>query len=278
MWRPSAQLCETHLGLNAQLIHSIVCRFEAEVRVTVREFSSFLLASSPKHGILVHDLRRLYALWVPPEVDDGIALNKRRVRWSFQSDGCKACMLANVGIDVECLIQLRTTLVARRHRRRYAPQPLQWIESWIVWSCRANEIVAESDRKARALKKALRRARKDRRKRESTMASGIIAGAEAPPIVHEANDYHKQFDYERSIIDCYATSNIGSSPTLPTAGSPRRRSSSLSPSIHNEGPTKSAESQAEEYRALLGDHPRLEQRGRSPGTSETSWDYFFLIS
>ena len=106
---------------------------------------------------LIHDIRALHGLWLSPSIYRKTFCSSPTKRWSLQSDGCKACMLARVGVDAEALVQLRTVLVARRKKQRPKPRLLGWVESWIIWHASAREIMTESDQNVRALRKACKK-------------------------------------------------------------------------------------------------------------------------
>lgn len=251
-----APLCQTHAKLNAYVLYSVLKKFKAEISERLDLLTKSVAKLLPEQQDLVRDLLDLQALWDRSHRSQAPSADRSRSKWSFQADECAACTLARVGGDLNMLRLLRTTLLARRKRGRPRPQLLRWVNSWIDYTPRSEEIRTETVEPARRLMNARRAARKALNRGELTSSTerydDLSDGL--------ADDGLNDSDIEGEIIEDYRNGAAALQPEITskaTAGEPSRRAragendgSSYSRIVGNR-PSRSSKAPAEEYRRLL---------------------------
>ncbi len=151
---PACQLCRAHARLNSQLVYFVYAALRLEVGKRLGRLVANMPALSQKHQQVVHKLHNLHALWLPTATFVREFLREPDPKWIYQVDRCGACILARVGADKETLTLLRQALLSRKRSHLAEPRFLRWVEGWIRWSGFAEEIMAESEKDARTLKRA----------------------------------------------------------------------------------------------------------------------------
>ena len=287
---PSAcRLCQSHSRLNSQLIQDILAYVQAEVGNRLNPLAQSISLFSSPHQALVNDLRALHALWLPPADYRIYFLREPTPRWSFQPDRCGACILARIGEHVETLILLRTTLLARQKRHLDDPRLLRWVEGWIAWSSPGEDLVIESDSRARSLRQAKKFVRKPSRpcpmteteKHEADIsATETLAETQPENREDKSSTTSNEENFEESIIDSYVPGPLRYT-TSPTKRIGHDRADLLS--RHDGVPTtdinvlrarKSASSQARGYQDLLGENFRFRSPDDCGSSVYTKWSDF----
>lgn len=161
-----AVLCHAHAELNPWIVRRVFFLLSDEVSQKLETLKRVLArpgrykASSDAvvelRG-LVERLNEVLSLWMPGCWSE---------RFPRMASGCEACVVAAVGAQTGVLVDLRAVLVGRTHCGRRQPALLNMVEAWIGQLEReeAVDIERESERLARAVKRA-RKAVQERRKK-----------------------------------------------------------------------------------------------------------------
>jgi hypothetical protein len=211
----------------------------------------------PEQRDLIRDLLELQTLWDPPDQHPVThAGMSRSSKWFFQADKCAACILARIGEDLHILRLLRTTLLARRKRGRPRPQLLRWVNSWIDYTPRSEEIRAETVEQARRLMRARRAAREALQPREFRSSEKRYDDVSDV----SANEGSNDSDVECEIIEDYRHGSEGdrfpSHPKTAAGESSRKARSHLhvgfgSSRRARSGQSRSSGAQADGYHELV---------------------------
>ncbi|KAI9818610.1 MAG: hypothetical protein M1832_004383 [Thelocarpon impressellum] len=198
-------LCSAHDGLCAPMIRSIFAALVAETTLRLSCFTLRFPFMSRRAQDTVSALRAMQAMWLPPNR----WAPPRGAKWRRQPDGCEACVLARIGADESSLVHLRAALLSRTWRNRRPPRLLRWVDGWIGWTGRRQEIEDESQTRSRELRKTRRAVLREQGKvkpsRKVPEEKPIEEEEEA--VEAEADDEVEQSDGEDSearIIDYYA--------------------------------------------------------------------------
>jgi hypothetical protein len=128
-----ALLCSGHRGLNGRLIRSILNLVKEEVGWKLSTIVAF--GSLTNHQkCLINTVRSIHGLWMDAATFAQKLSFKGPTKWTYQLDGCEACILAQIGADAETLQALRTALLSRTQTRspeKRSPTLLRWVEAWI---------------------------------------------------------------------------------------------------------------------------------------------------
>ncbi len=277
----ACRLCKAHSKLNAQLIQTILSRIQVEIGERLNTFTKNVSGLSREHQDLVGRLRALHALWIPLEIYRKTYLSESKLKWTFQPDGCGACIIARIGEDRETLMLLRTTILARQKRHLAEPRLLRWVEGWIAWTGAAEEILVESNAKERKLRKMRRMFQK--RAKPSGLHAIQEDEHEVPPTKtrvehgqrngnsHSPVSEDYALDYENDIIDGYRPSYSGyfSSPS----GEPGEEIERLLPTDKSDGDSNQlsapSSARARAYQDLVGDLGSSRTSSRS--STQTRW-------
>ncbi|KAI9750908.1 MAG: hypothetical protein M1815_001519 [Lichina confinis] len=281
---PASFLCDTHKRLNSQIVRYVLVAIEIEIGKRLNSLILNMSALSTEHKKLISSLRALNALWTPPHDYRQNFLCEPEQKWRYQEDDCGACMLARIGEDEGTLLLLRTTLLARMQPDLADPRLLRWVEGWVSWSGRGDEIRAESKKLAKSLRPARKTAREVRLRRsrpvramsmipENTLPEQpkLITGPADAEDDNEdaASDHSDNNDWAESILNGYAPSSsryasnmvLGRHPDAAADSAVRQDSrSSIAASIRG-GPRASSQSRAEEYQSLLRAMPESTDQG-----------------
>ncbi|KAJ5378456.1 hypothetical protein N7509_011575 [Penicillium cosmopolitanum] len=107
--------CDLHLPLNADLISHIFLFVQIEVTQHFILFEKFPELCHPVEEEILIRLRALRGMWIKPGQEPRIFIPNG---WSYQIDGCRACMLARVASDMEAVRNLRVVILSRTRTRR----------------------------------------------------------------------------------------------------------------------------------------------------------------
>lgn len=299
---PASFLCETHKRLNSQIVRYVLVAIEIEIGKRLNSLILNMSALSAEHQKLINHLRALNALWTPPHDYRQNFLCEPEQKWRYQEDDCGACMLARIGEDEDTLVLLRATLLARMQPDLADPRLLRFVDGWISWTGRGDEIGAESKTLARSLRPARKIARDVRRRRcrpirpmsmipEDNLpeqAKRITGRVGAEDDNEDATSEHSDNnDWAESILNGYAPSSSRytdqalSRPAGAAADSAphQDRRSSIAASIRG-GPRASSQSRADEYQSLLRATPERTEEGwtsrLSLNSRVTRWSDFII--
>lgn len=115
---------------------ALLHRVQIEVGVRLNSLISESELLSPEQYARVARLRTLHALWLPAEQYELTFLSSSKsVKWNYQADQCKACIVSHLSGDLEVLLDLRCAIRSRATSRFVAkhgsPRLQVWIEAWI---------------------------------------------------------------------------------------------------------------------------------------------------
>ncbi|KAJ5994747.1 hypothetical protein N7481_001724 [Penicillium waksmanii] len=113
--QPPSTFCDLHLPLNAGLISLIFLFVQIEVTQHFILFEKFPELCHPVEEEILIRLRALRGMWIKPGQESRIFIPNG---WSYQIDGCRACMLARVASDMEAVRNLRVVILSRTRTRR----------------------------------------------------------------------------------------------------------------------------------------------------------------
>ncbi|KAI9845930.1 MAG: hypothetical protein M1837_004466 [Sclerophora amabilis] len=161
--REAAPLCKTHKSLNAQLIRSIFAAHMAEVGLRLNDLIAFPDGLTFALQGLVARLRAMHALWIPPDTYRDWFFKAPDDRWTFQHDGCEACMLARMGSDPATVLDLRISAWSRWKKGRDPPRLYRWTDQLVERTGRLDDLESRCARDAKALRKARHAAQRAKR-------------------------------------------------------------------------------------------------------------------
>lgn len=113
--QPPSTFCGLHLPLNAELISHIFLFVQIEVTHHFILFEKFPELCHHVEEEILARLRALRGMWIKPGQIPRIVIPNG---WSYQIDGCRACMLARVASDIEAVRDLRVVVLSRTRTRR----------------------------------------------------------------------------------------------------------------------------------------------------------------
>ncbi|KAL2107318.1 hypothetical protein VUR80DRAFT_5412 [Thermomyces stellatus] len=182
---PAAVLCSTHRNLHPWLVRALFNLLAAEVTMRCDRLRKYEPEEGDDRGaeakIVMAILVSVNALWLEDE-HFKMLFGERAGAWAAKlhrvEGGCEACILAAVGARGELLAALRANMVARAHGSD--PRLLRVVESWIRWfgGEQARSLLAESDKMAKAVRRARRAVRTLRRKERGVCPHGCKFGDE----------------------------------------------------------------------------------------------------
>jgi hypothetical protein len=108
-------LCDLHAPLNVELISNIFVFVQIEVTQHFILFERFPELCHPVEEEILIRLRALRGMWIKPGQEPKIFIPNG---WSYQINGCRACMLARVASDMEAVRNLRIVILSRTRTRR----------------------------------------------------------------------------------------------------------------------------------------------------------------
>jgi hypothetical protein len=283
---PSPPLCDLHSRLNAYTTHSLFTRLTFEVGRNLNSLVLHHQLLNAGQRELIERVRELHALWLSPTDYRKTFLQvppppTTENKWSFQCEGCEACILARVGGDVGVLLDLRTVVLSRTktaglHGRGNMKTPtlLRFVEAWLEGLKVGGEVLEENWREAQALKRLRKEIWRERAKERymcsdasepEAQSSRVTQVGDVPDLYAAAASAIRgeklDSDLENDIIGLYAAPN--STLDLPPllAGSGTTVIVSERSSISNNKPSapgqwnRSAEEQARSYQNLLATPP-----------------------
>ncbi|EEP78096.1 predicted protein [Uncinocarpus reesii 1704] len=161
--------CRLHRRLNHHLIGSILHLVQVEVGPRLDRLSMHRAHLTVKQRVMLDSLREINGMWMrPAQFEKSFGL-PRSTAWSFQGDGCEACMLARILQNATSIMNLRTVLLSRtrtRGRPGTPPQLIQWVD--VGMDCHPEkrlDIFVESADSAAKLKEVRKEINKGRRSR-----------------------------------------------------------------------------------------------------------------
>ncbi len=135
--KSSTSLCSLHKPLNVHTINSLFSSLALEVSVHLNSLVHHSHVLPNAQRVLISRLRSLHILWLSPRDYAKTFLEAPSTdQWTYQQDGCEACILARVGGDQAVLVDLLTAVLSRsrkgtRHRSERRPTLLTFVEEWI---------------------------------------------------------------------------------------------------------------------------------------------------
>lgn len=114
MRKKSCGLCDLHRSMNADLVLEILQLIQQEVTFHFQQFDAYPEFIHAPEARLLDRLRAMKGLWVKPDVQSSWLSGG----WSYQSNGCSACVIARVASNPAAICDLRVVLLSRTRTRR----------------------------------------------------------------------------------------------------------------------------------------------------------------
>ncbi|KAJ6183627.1 hypothetical protein N7519_004928, partial [Penicillium mononematosum] len=126
--RTNKDLCDTHQGLNADLMTDVFNLVQKEVGHHLRKFDAYPDLLKPLDILIVQKLQAIQGMWTKPDPKDPVS-----EAWHYETSCCQACMVARVASDKNALRNLRIALLSRTQTRlNHAPRRLmKFVDSCI---------------------------------------------------------------------------------------------------------------------------------------------------
>ncbi|CAG8900403.1 unnamed protein product [Penicillium nalgiovense] len=127
--RTNKDLCDTHQGLNADLMADVFNLVQKEVGHHLRKFDEYPDLLKPLDMLIVQKLQAIQGMWTKPDPKDQAVSEA----WYYETSCCQACMVARVASDKNALRNLRIALLSRTQTRlNHAPRRLmKFVDSCI---------------------------------------------------------------------------------------------------------------------------------------------------
>ncbi|KAJ5827966.1 uncharacterized protein N7525_006219 [Penicillium rubens] len=174
-------LCDTHQGLNADLMADVFNLVQKEVGHHLRKFDAYPDLLKPLDILIVQKLQAIQGMWTKPDPKDPVS-----EAWHYETSCCQACMVARVASDKNALRNLRIALLSRTQTRlNHAPRRLmKFVDSCIdLFPNHVDELYGTSSQFAFILK--------DTRKACSKAWYQDPAHADSTPAQREHTDHDK---------------------------------------------------------------------------------------
>lgn len=114
MRKTSRGLCDLHRSLNAELVLEILQLIQQEVTVHFQQFDAYPELMHAAEARLLDRLRAMKGLWTRPDAQS----SEKSSIWSYQNNGCPACVVARVAGNPAAVCDLRVALLSRTRTRR----------------------------------------------------------------------------------------------------------------------------------------------------------------
>jgi hypothetical protein len=179
--RTNKDLCDTHQGLNADLMADVFNLVQKEVGHHLRKFDAYPDLLKPLDILIVQKLQAIQGMWTKPDPKDPVS-----EAWHYETSCCQACMVARVASDKNALRNLRIALLSRTQTRlNHAPRRLmKFVDSCIdLFPNHVDELYGTSSQFAFILK--------DTRKACSKAWYQDPAHADSTPAQREHTDHDK---------------------------------------------------------------------------------------
>ena len=129
--------CELHNCLNRDVVEAILGHVQKEVGNRLNNIISRPELLAPEQYTRIVRLREIHALWLDRrEYRKAFMASSSELKWKYQADGCKACMLSHITSDLQILLDLRWALRSRATRAFVAkhgnPRLQPWVHVWIA--------------------------------------------------------------------------------------------------------------------------------------------------
>ncbi|KAJ5458739.1 hypothetical protein N7475_010127 [Penicillium sp. IBT 31633x] len=119
--RTNKDLCNTHQGLNANLMSDLFHLVQREVGRHLRKFDAYPNLLKPLDVLIIEKLHAIQGMWKKPDPYDRGAPNA----WHYEISRCQGCMVARVASDKHALRNLRIVLLSRTQTRlKHVPRRL----------------------------------------------------------------------------------------------------------------------------------------------------------
>lgn len=131
------QLCKVHKYLHHDMVETILHQIQREVGTRLNDLVSHSEMLSPEQYSRVLRLRALHVLWTPPQEFQRLFCSlPSDSKWTYQSDGCGACIVSKITSDLQILFGLRCAFRSRATRAFVAkhgtPRLQPWVQVWIA--------------------------------------------------------------------------------------------------------------------------------------------------
>ncbi|KGO74952.1 hypothetical protein PITC_031900 [Penicillium italicum] len=119
--RTNKGLCNTHQGLNADLIAGVFHLIQKEVGHHLRKFDAYPDLLKPLDLLILHRLQAIQGMWEKPKPKGQVVTET----WHYEISCCQGCMVARVASDKHALRNLRIALLSRTQTRlKHVPRRL----------------------------------------------------------------------------------------------------------------------------------------------------------
>ncbi|OAP64377.1 hypothetical protein AYL99_00349 [Fonsecaea erecta] len=134
---PRGHLCQVHKALHYDVVDIVLHHVQLEVGIRLNNLISQCDMLSPEQFVRVMRLRSLHALWLTPEdYEKTFMTSSSELKWHYQSDRCRACILSRITCDLEILLDLRWAVRSRATHNFIMthgnPRLQSWVQVWIA--------------------------------------------------------------------------------------------------------------------------------------------------